>query len=126
MSLTEYFDNAEGTGILATADGDGNVDLAVYGKPHMMDEETTAFIMSDRLSHKNVTSNPNAAYMFMEKGSGYKGKRLYLTMTREETDKDVIDSVRRRGGKHHPRSDEKKYLVYFRINHVRPLVGDAQ
>ena len=79
MNLTEYFDNAEGTGVLATADGDGNVDLAVYGKPHMMDEETAAFIMSDRLSHKNVTSNPNAAYLFMEKGPGYKGKRLYLT-----------------------------------------------
>jgi len=126
MNLTEYFDSAEGTGILATADSEGNVDLAVYGKPHMIDEETVAFIMSDRLSHKNLTSNPNAAYMFMEKGPGYKGRRLYLTVTKEETDKEIIDSMRRQGGKHHPKSDEKKFLVYFRVNHIRPLAGDAK
>ena len=43
MDLQEYFENAKGSGVLATADGDGVVDAAVYGKPHVMDKETVAF-----------------------------------------------------------------------------------
>ncbi len=34
MSLTDYFETVEGTGILATADSEGNVDLAIYARPH--------------------------------------------------------------------------------------------
>jgi hypothetical protein len=62
--------------------------------------------------------------MFIEKGPGYKGKRLYLTKLREETDPELIDSLRRKGGKHKAKSDEKKILVYFHIDRIRPLVGD--
>jgi hypothetical protein len=61
MSLTDYFETAEGTGILATADSDGNVDLAIYAHPHMEDDETVVLVMSDKLSHTNLQSNPKAA-----------------------------------------------------------------
>ncbi len=37
MSLQDYFENVQGLGILATADSDGMVDLAVYAKPHVTD-----------------------------------------------------------------------------------------
>jgi len=67
MSLTEYFDTAEGTGILATADSDGNVDLAIYARPHMTDDDTVVLVMSDKLSHANLQTNPKAAYMFIKK-----------------------------------------------------------
>ena len=40
MNLADYFETAEGTGILATADSHGNVDMAIYAHPHMMDDET--------------------------------------------------------------------------------------
>ncbi len=124
MSLAEYFENTKGTGVLATADSDGNVDVAVYARPHFENEQTVAFIMSQRLSYSNVQSNANAAYMFIEDGTGYKGKRLYLTKIKEDDDEQLIASVRRHSPRHRPEDTTKKYLVYFRIDKVRPLVGD--
>ncbi|MHC4361173.1 MAG: pyridoxamine 5'-phosphate oxidase family protein [Planctomycetota bacterium] len=94
MGLTEYFENAEGTGILATADSDGNVDLALYARPHMMDDETVVLIMFDKLSHANLQTNPKAAYMFIEKNKDYVGKRLYLEKIREENDAELVQSIR--------------------------------
>ena len=125
MSLTEYFDTAEGTGMLATADSDGNVDLAIYARPHMMDDETVVLVMSDKLSHANLQTNPKAAYMFIEKSKGYRGKRIYLQKIREENDAELIQSIRRR-----KRYDEEgeavsgSSAVYFKVNKIRPLVGD--
>jgi len=83
--LRTYFESTEGTGVLATADGDGRVDSAIYARPHVTGEEEVAFIMADRLSHRNLTQNPHACYLFREDGGGYHGKRLYLTKLREET-----------------------------------------
>jgi len=124
MSLAEYFENTKGLGVLATADGGGNVDAALYARPHVVDEENIAFIMSDRLSHNNVSANPKCVYLFVEEGEGYKGKRLYLTMTGEETDKEKIESLRRKKFDYKDPS-ATKYLVSFHIDNVRPLVGDA-
>ncbi|MHC4543900.1 MAG: pyridoxamine 5'-phosphate oxidase family protein, partial [Planctomycetota bacterium] len=96
MDLSEYFENTEGMGILATADSDGNVDLAIYASCHMVDDETLVLVMADKLSHANLQSNSKAAYMFIERTKGYQGKRLYLQKLREENDPEVVQSIRRR------------------------------
>ena len=54
---------------------------------------------------------------------GYKGKRLYLTKTEQETDVDLINSMRRKPDKYEE-SDLKKYLVYFSVDKIRPLIGE--
>ena len=58
MTLKDYFETTEGTGILSTADSDGNVDSAIYAVPHIVDEETLVLVMADKLSHANVQKNP--------------------------------------------------------------------
>ena len=125
MSLPDYFENVQGVGILATADSDGIVDLAIYAKPHVIDETTIAFVMRERLTHQNLKSNPHAAYMFIEQGEGYTGKRLYLTKIREETNTSLVEMLRRK----QPEicslyDDSNKYLVHFQVDDVWPLVGD--
>ena len=60
MNVCEYFDDmVKGMGVLATADREGKVNLAVYAQPHIVDAETVAFIMLDRLTHHNLQSNPH-------------------------------------------------------------------
>ncbi len=125
MNLSDYFENVQGLGILATADSDGMVDLAIYAKPHVIDETTIAFVMRERLTHQNLKSNPHAAYMFVEQGEGYAGKRLYLTKIREETNASLVEMLRRK----QPEicdlyDDSNKYFVHFRIDDIWPLVGD--
>ena len=123
MNLVDYFKSKKGFGVLATADSQGNVDGAPYGKPHFEDGETVSFIMADRLSHKNLQSNPQAAFIFKEEGS-FEGRRLFLTKVKEEEDADRINELMKL---YHPNwynvyKDKKKFLVYFKINEVLPLV----
>ena len=121
MELKEYFENTEGKGILSTADGKGQVDAAIYSRPHIMDDGTIALIMRDRLSHHNFQSNSHACYMYIEKGPGYKGKRFFLTKVREEQDSELLQSLRRR--QYIDEKDESKFLVFFKIDKELPLVG---
>ena len=121
MELKQYFENTEGNGILSTADGNGLVDAAIYSRPHFMDDGTIAWIMRDRLTHHNLQSNPHACYLFIEKGPGYKGKRLFLAKVSEEQDSELLQSLRRR--QYIDEKDEAKFLVFFNITKELPLVG---
>lgn len=124
MDLKEYFENTEGFGVLATADGDGKADAAVYARPHFMEDGTLAMIMRDRLTHHNLQSNPHAAYLFHEDGPGYKGKRLFLTKVHEEQDTDLLQTLRRR--QYIDEKDEARFLVFFKIDKELPLVGSGE
>ena len=124
MSLVNYFENVKGVGILGTADREGKVDLAIYARPHVIDEETVAFIMRDRLSHRNVAANPHAAYLFLEDTEGYNGLRMHLTRTLEEADPKKIEALRRRGRVAVDFAASDAFLVYFKVNEVRPLVKE--
>lgn len=123
MKISEYFENAKGRGILATADSQGKVDIAVYASPHVMDEETIAFIMRDRLTHLNLQSNPHAAYLFMEDGPGYKGVRLFLSKVREEQDTPLLFSMRRKDYEETETQRGPLFLVIFKVDKVLPLIG---
>ena len=125
MKISEYFEKKKGRGVIATADHAGKVGVAVYARPHFIDDKTVAFIMADRLMHKNVESNPHAAYLFLESGDKYVGKRLYLTRIKEEKNSDLIDKIRRREScpVYDKYRDKTRYLVYFHVDKVLPLIG---
>lgn len=123
MKLEDYFDQKKGIGVLSTADGEGKVDAAIYARPHFMEDGTLAFIMRDRRSHDNLQSNPHAAYLFKEEGSGYNGQRLFLTKVREEQNTELLESLRRR--KSASGNGEDRFLVFFKLDNTRPLVGDG-
>jgi hypothetical protein len=128
VSLSEYFENAKGLGVLATADASGRVNAAVYARPHFTDagdQSTVAFIMADRLSHTNIQSNPHAAYLFMEEGQGHKGKRLHLTKLREESSEELVAAICRRCNYSMYGSESLRYVVFFRVDEVLPLIGPS-
>jgi hypothetical protein len=126
MKLSEYFEKTKGRGIIATADSNGLVNTAVYARPHFMDEENVAFIMADRLTHKNLEGNPQAAYLFMEAGEKYFGKRLYLRKTKEEKNAELINKIRRREScpLDEGYQEKDRFLAYFHIDKVLPLIGE--
>ncbi len=123
MNIAEYFSASPGHGILATADGSGKVNAAVFSKPHFIDEDTVAFLMSDRLTHHNLQTNPSAVYLFIEDHAGWKGKRLYLEKIREERNTDLARSMIR-----HVHTGQEKMdvnLVFFHLEKVLPLTGSG-
>jgi hypothetical protein len=127
MSLNDYFENAKGIGILATADSNGVVDTAVYSRPHFIDEENCIFLMKDKRSHRNIQENPHASYIFIQQSEHYEGKRLYLTKTKELEDEALAKKIRRKKNESTAQKkgeDKKTFVVYFKVNSVRALVGD--
>ncbi|UCF57619.1 MAG: pyridoxamine 5'-phosphate oxidase family protein [Deltaproteobacteria bacterium] len=123
MDLRDYFENVKGIGVLATADAEGKVDAAIYAKPHFMEDELIAFIMADRLTYQNLQSNNHAAYLFKEESSGYKGKRLFLTKVREEKDTELLYSIRSKRYPSEKEDGKTRFLVFFRVDKVLPLIG---
>ena len=123
MKLEEYFDIKKGIGVLSTADSEGKVEAAIYARPHFMEDGSLAIIMRDRLSHHNLQSNPHATYLFKEEGSGYSGKRLFLTRVREEENTELLESLRRRKSTYG--NGEDRFLVFFKLDKELPLVGDG-
>ncbi|HPQ43377.1 MAG TPA: pyridoxamine 5'-phosphate oxidase family protein [Syntrophales bacterium] len=127
MDLAEYFEKTKGFGVFATADSEGKINVAALSRPTIMDDGTAAFIMAGHLTHNNLQSNPHAAYYFVEHGGGFGGKRLYLTKVKEEEDLELIEKLRK---KRYPiftikYDNESKYVVFFRIDNVLPLVADG-
>jgi hypothetical protein len=123
MKLNEYFEQKKGLGVLSTADSDGKVDAAVYARPRFMEDGTLAFVMRDRLSHHNLQSNPHATYLFKEEGTGYRGKRLFMTRVGEEQNTELLESLRRRKSVYG--NGEDRFLVFFKLDKELPLVGDG-
>ena len=124
MNLGEYFDQTKGHGVLATADSTGKVNAAVYARPYFTDDTTAVFIMHERLTHENVQSNPNAAYLFMEAGEGYTGKRLYLKKIKEEQNEQLFSEICRKCDYSHYEV-HKHHVVFFNVEKVLPLMGDG-
>ena len=125
MSLKEYFAEKKGFGVLSTADDKGKVDAAAYAKPYFIDENKVAFIMADKLSHANLSKNPNAVYLFREDTDGYEGKRVYLKKESETQDKEAVEVACKIGwpGPYcAERFLEGHFLVYFTVEEVLPLV----
>jgi hypothetical protein len=61
--------------------------------------------------------------MFIEKGPGYKGKRLFLSKIREEQGTELLQFLQRR--QYIDEKDEAKFLVFFKIDKELPLVGSG-
>ncbi len=125
MNLGEYFESSKGRGVLATADKGGKVNLAMYARPYFMDDQTVTFIMAERLTHENLKSNPYAAYLFSEEERKYQGKRLYLRKTKEEKNPDLITQICRKCD-YSQYETKNRYVVYFNIEKVLPLIGSGE
>lgn len=125
MDLQTYFEGTKGLAVLSTANGSGDVNSAVYSRPHILEDGNVAFVMNDKRSFKNLQTNPKASFLFVEAGEGYRGVRLYLKMVASTDEKDVVEKYRR----HHSTGKESeytKYFVSFEVVESRQLVGDGE
>lgn len=122
MDWKDYFETNKGKGFLATAGKTGEVDIAVYSRPHVMEDNILAFGMTERLTHANLHENPYAVYAFNTKG--FEGVRLYLEKVREETEGPLLDEIRKRADEVvcPGTGDLVRYVVYFRVIKDLPLV----
>ncbi|MFP3983103.1 MAG: pyridoxamine 5'-phosphate oxidase family protein [Desulfurivibrionaceae bacterium] len=126
MELEKYFNDNFGTGVLATANAEGQVNTAVFSRPHITEDGKMVFIMGDKKTHANLKDNPRASFLFIEEGQGYKGKRFYLTMTAEEENDELVNRLCRRCREvKDTMAMETRHVVYFGIDRELPLIGSG-
>ncbi len=120
MNLSEYFSVKNGVGVISTANKIGEVNSAIYAKPHVNSADEISFIMRNKRTRANLKENPKANFLFIENDNGYKGIRINLTMTSESDDQNLIEKLSRRSSS----SNKDKYLVTFQVNQAIELIGD--
>jgi hypothetical protein len=125
MNISDYFSNARGHGVLATANKKGEVNAAVYSKPYFTDDNTAVFIMAEGLTYENLKTNPSAIYLYIESTAEWTGKRLYLKKVKEEQDEQMLAKICQSCDYSHY-DVGNRHIAYFKVERVLPLLGSNQ
>jgi len=122
MTIDQY--KPGGTGVMATADSDGVVNTAIYAFPRRIDGQTVAWGMTARRVYRNLQENPNASYLYIEPGGGYRGFRLTLRLKEFVESGPALEEVREntRQVSSPAAADAVRAVAYFTIVEERPLV----
>jgi len=125
--LREMFNKRPRIGALSTSDGKGNVNVAVFGSPQMIDDNTIVMGIGNNRSYKNLQENPKAAFIVMEPGSTapeWKGVRVYLEAVSIESAGELYNKIKEevtnRLGKQ--AGEMIKAAIRFTITEVRSLI----
>ena len=129
--LMEYFNKQPRLGTLSTAKKAGNVNVAYFGSPRMVDEKTVFMGLGNNRTLANLQDNPHAVYMIMEPGESlpeWKGVRVYLTMTDCQTSGEKLDQIKAAIAEKAGEGAAKMICaaVTFEIKEIRPLADFGQ
>lgn len=123
MKITERLQPG-GIGVMATAGPDGAVNTAVYALPHVTDDGTAAWGMAEGRTYRNVRGNPNASYLYIFPGGGYRGVRLTLRRKEIQESGSMLETIRARTRESSGEGAASaiQYVTFFEILEERPLV----
>lgn len=126
--VMEMFNRENRIGALATSNATGDVNVAVFGSPRMIDEDTVIMAIGDNRSFKYLQENPKASFIVIEPGeapTSWKGIRLYLTVDSFERYGEVLDSfrenIRKVAGDRS--ADAIQAAIRFKVVDIRPLIS---
>ena len=123
MNLTELFSHP-GLGVMSTSSPDGKVNNAVYARPHVIDETTLVWGMTDNRTYQNLARNRHAAFLFKTSDPGFSGVRLGLELIRTEEEGVLLAAIK-------ANTDEivgpgagaaVTHAAWFRVTETRPLI----
>lgn len=125
--VMDLFNKRPRIGTLSTADRKGEVNVAVFGSPEMIDENTVVMGIGRNRSFRNLQENPKAVFMVVEPGKtvmDWKGARVYLEALEIEKGggffEEVKEGIAKAAGK--AAADMIHAAVRFRVTEVRPIV----
>jgi hypothetical protein len=125
--LMELFNKWPRIGTLSTANKIGEVNVAVFGSPRMIDENTVVMGIANNRSFRNLERNPKAVFIVMEPGQtvrDWRGARVYLEALDMETEGKFYEEIKRGIAK--AAGEEAAAMIHaairFKITEVRPIV----
>jgi len=125
--VMELFNKRPRIGSLSTATRTGDVNVAVFGSPHMTDEDTVTMGIGNNRSFKNLQDNPKAVFIVLEPGNSpgeWKGARVYLKAEAIELEGSLLDQIKgniaQAAGK--GAADMIHAAIRFKVTDVRPII----
>lgn len=123
MNLTDLFQQ-QGLGIMATASKKGAVNTAVYARPHVIDEQTMVWGMTNGRTYRNIAENPQASFLFKASGPGFSGVRLALELVKTEEFGPMLTKIKENADATvSPGTGAAvTHAAWFRVTEVRTLI----
>jgi hypothetical protein len=125
--VMDLFNKRPRIGSLSTANQKGEVNVAVFGSPQMIDENTVVMGIGRNRSFANLKKNPNAVFIVVEPGKtvmDWKGARVYLEALAIETGggfyEQIKENIAKAAGT--AAADMIHAAIRFKITEVRPIV----
>jgi hypothetical protein len=127
QELMALFNKQPRIGTLSTANKLGDVDVAVFGSPRMIDENTVVMGIGENRTFRNLQRNPKAVFIVMEPGEtvmDWKGARVYLEAVDIEASGEFYDKIKHNIAK--AAGTQAANMIHaairFKITDVRPIV----
>ncbi|WP_068550344.1 pyridoxamine 5'-phosphate oxidase family protein [Thermosulfidibacter takaii] len=113
----------DGIGVMGTSNKKGEINLAIYSPPIVVDESTVVFGATHRVTYSNLTENPHAMFMYITEK--WKGVRLALRLKKVETEGKMLELIKENFKKigYTKLAKEIKYALYFEVKEALPLKG---
>ncbi len=123
MNMRDFFAQ-DGVGVFSTSGRDGSVNAAVYARPHIVDEATVAWGMTDGRTFANMRENPQASYIFRTGSHGYSGVRLTLKLLHIEDEGQMLATIREKTASivSPAAAQAVRHVAYFTVVEIRSLV----
>jgi Pyridoxamine 5'-phosphate oxidase len=125
--VMDFFNRRPRIGTLSTANRNGEVNVAVFGSPQMIDENTVIMGIGRNRSFRNLQENPKAAFIVVEPGKtvmDWKGARVYLEVMDIQSGggffEEVREGIAKAAGK--AAADMIHAAIRFKVTEVRPIV----
>jgi hypothetical protein len=123
----ELFNKRPRIGSLSSANAQGDVNVAVFGSPQMIDENTIVMGIGKNRSFQYLQENPKAAFIVMEPGESpmeWKGFRVYLEAASIEAEGKLLDMIRGKIAEAAGEGAAKMIhaAIRFNITDIRPLI----
>jgi hypothetical protein len=125
QEVMDLFNKRPRIGTLSTANKKGEVNVAVFGSPQMIDENTVVMGIGRNRTFRNLQENPKAVFIVVEPGKtvmDWKGARVYLEVVESGGGffEEIKTGIAKVAGKQ--AADMIHAAIRFRITEVRPIV----
>jgi hypothetical protein len=125
--VMELFNKRPRIGSLSTASSKGDVNVAIFGSPQMIDKNTVVMGIGRNRTFQNLQENPKAAFIVMEPGESpmeWRGARVYLEVAGIETKGELLDQIKGMIAQAAGEGAAKMIhaAIRFNVTEVRPLI----
>lgn len=115
-------------GVIATADSNGQANLAYFGSARVLPDGNVILALGDNRTLDNLENNPKAVFLAVKESPvtfATPGWRLYLKVLKIHKEGEVLDSLRREIAEKAGAKVAATIIaaVLFDITEVRPLLG---